>query len=218
MNNKEHKTSKDWTTVTSLYLGIASIFLWEFSIVPILAVIFGVIGLLSGGKNEWKAWSGVVLGVVFLVVRMSVNHVDNRVVDTTSNSNIRQTYAVPQTQTAPESTTAIPAYAPLAPVYKNGSYYAFFLQNKDMAFRTAQVSARYTDAGVGSLIHPENYVSFYINIPGNHVWVNCAPSNYYVAVPESLSKNELKIDPVMGIGMELIEQQQNQVSFVCVPK
>ncbi len=62
-----------------LWLGIASVFLFEFSIVPILAIIFSVIGIYNGiknGKQNWQAWIGLLLGIVYLVVRISMGHVD----------------------------------------------------------------------------------------------------------------------------------------------
>ena len=50
-NESQKKEKKEWTSITSLSLGIASIFLWEFSLIPILAVIFGGIGLVRDAKN-----------------------------------------------------------------------------------------------------------------------------------------------------------------------
>ena len=62
-----------------LWLGIASVFLFEFSIVPMLAIIFSVIGIYNGiksGKQNWQAWAGLLLGIVYLVVRISMGNID----------------------------------------------------------------------------------------------------------------------------------------------
>lgn len=60
---------KHWSSNASLWLGVISIFLWSFSIFPILAIIFGGVSLQKQGVN-WKAWAGLVLGVLYLMVRV----------------------------------------------------------------------------------------------------------------------------------------------------
>src|SRR5680860_294480 len=62
----------------SLWLGIASIFLWEFSIIPILAVVFGMIGFIRDKKN-WETWIGITLGIIFIIVRISNGYIDRGV-------------------------------------------------------------------------------------------------------------------------------------------
>lgn len=57
----------------SFVLGIVSVFLWEFSIFPILAIIFGVIGITKTKEPETgrgMAVVGIILGAVFLFVRI----------------------------------------------------------------------------------------------------------------------------------------------------
>lgn len=71
MNNEQlYKEEKHWSSIVSLCLGIASIFLWEFSIIPILAIIFGVTGLVRS-RNKWNAGIGLALGIIFLIARIA---------------------------------------------------------------------------------------------------------------------------------------------------
>lgn len=102
MTNEHHKSdlNKDWASVTSLCFGVASIFLFEFSIVPIMAIIFGIIGLGNSGEKKYKALAGLVLGVIFLLVRISQGHIDRSVVNIPSNDNPRQTSTIPTPQTS----------------------------------------------------------------------------------------------------------------------
>lgn len=76
MNNQNHKPKRDWTPTASIYFGIASVFLWEFSIIPILAVVFGVIAIIGGTQNKWKTLIGIALGIIFLVLRISHGYID----------------------------------------------------------------------------------------------------------------------------------------------
>lgn len=56
--------------VTSLVLGIVSILLWFFVVIPLLAVIFGIIGLSTFDnkrqKNKSFGYAGLILGLFFL--------------------------------------------------------------------------------------------------------------------------------------------------------
>ncbi|MDO8514230.1 MAG: CAP domain-containing protein [bacterium] len=99
MNNEQQHTDKrEWLSITSLCLGIASIFLWEFSLIPILAIIFGGIGLIRDTK-KWKAGIGLALGIVFLVVRISQGHMDGIFSNIySSNNNTQQTSSAPTPQ------------------------------------------------------------------------------------------------------------------------
>lgn len=100
--------------------------------------------------------------------------------------------------------------------YKEGSYKAFFVQNSDMPFRQASVSAVSLVDG-SNLKPPEDYVRFYINIPGSHVWVNCAKDNYSIVDIESPQLKELELDDkTMGIGL-VLNNKENKINFVCVP-
>lgn len=59
---------------SSFILGIVSVFFWEFSIFPILAIILGIIGFTKTKEPDtgrWMAITGTILGVVFLIVRIS---------------------------------------------------------------------------------------------------------------------------------------------------
>lgn len=83
-NMTEQKPKKDNVTTSSLVLGLLSVFLWEFSIIPILAIIFGAIGL-ARGKNKWQAGIGVALGVIFLIVRINQGYIDRGLIKTSSS-------------------------------------------------------------------------------------------------------------------------------------
>lgn len=65
------KTEKnEWVSKVSLGFGIASVFLWSFSILPILAIILGGVGLVRE-NNPWQSGIGLTLGIVFLIVRVA---------------------------------------------------------------------------------------------------------------------------------------------------
>jgi hypothetical protein len=78
-NFMEKKKKKDDLSVASFVLGIVSIFLWEFSIIPLLAVVFGVIGLKHYRDDEgdldvgskWMPIAGCILGILYLLVRIA---------------------------------------------------------------------------------------------------------------------------------------------------
>lgn len=69
------KEKSHWSSIVALTAGIASVFLWEFSLVPILAIVFGVVGLLRDRK-KWMSGAGLALGIVFLVLRFSHGYMD----------------------------------------------------------------------------------------------------------------------------------------------
>jgi hypothetical protein len=75
MDTNDKKAKMNWLATASLSLGVASIILWEFSIIPILAVGFGMISLFQK-KNVINATIGVALGIVFLIVRIGTGHID----------------------------------------------------------------------------------------------------------------------------------------------
>jgi hypothetical protein len=76
MNNEQRLgDERHWSSVASICFGIVSIFLWEFSIIPILAIVFGVIGLVRDEK-KWKAGIGIVLGIIFIAVRINHGYID----------------------------------------------------------------------------------------------------------------------------------------------
>jgi len=97
-NEQQYKDKKHWSSIASLWLGIASIFLWEFSIVPILAIIFGTIGLIRD-KKRWMAGIGLALGIIFLVIRINHGFIDRGFFSTSSkNNDTTQTSIVPPTK------------------------------------------------------------------------------------------------------------------------
>ncbi len=57
----------------SLALGVLSIFLWEFSIFPLGAIICGIAGIYTKESDTpvAKAVFGIILGAIFLVVRVA---------------------------------------------------------------------------------------------------------------------------------------------------
>ena len=75
----EYETStsvkKDGFAKVGLAFGILSIILWEFSIFPILAIVFSGLGISRTIKKQDAGLSmaifGIVLGVIFLIVRIS---------------------------------------------------------------------------------------------------------------------------------------------------
>ena len=60
---------------TSFGFGIASVFLYQIGILPLIGIVLGVIGLSTfkeaTQKNKWMAITGLVLGVVFLIMATS---------------------------------------------------------------------------------------------------------------------------------------------------
>jgi len=58
----------------SFALGLIAIPLWAFSIFPLLALVFGVISLSRtkhGDSGRWMAITGLVLGIVYSMIRIS---------------------------------------------------------------------------------------------------------------------------------------------------
>ena len=68
---KEEKKS-DWVAWVSAWLGALSIVLWEFSIIPILAVVFSVVAIIRlKGEVPWYVFLALVLGIIFLFVSIA---------------------------------------------------------------------------------------------------------------------------------------------------
>jgi len=86
MTNKQSENLKNGLSIVSICLGIAAVFLWEFSVISILAIIFGIVGLIFN-KNKWTPGIGVVLGLIFLLVRISQGHIDRGFSVTQSENN-----------------------------------------------------------------------------------------------------------------------------------
>lgn len=92
----------------SLCLGIASIFLWEFSIIPILAVVFGMIGFIRDKKN-WEAWIGITLGIIFIIVRISSGYIDRGVsLNSSLNDGAAQISSEVQPSISPPTSLTLP--------------------------------------------------------------------------------------------------------------
>ena len=131
-NGSQKKEKKEWTSITSLCLGIASVFLWEFSIIPILAVIFGGVGLVRDA-NKWKAGVGLALGIIFVVVRIAHGHIDWGFYNVSPDNGAPQTSSAPTTQAPilPSSTVPTPTSAISNPDYlKDPSAYLVDYNNK----------------------------------------------------------------------------------------
>ncbi len=60
-----------------LWLGIASVFLAEFGIVPLLAIIFSFIGLGKAderdGAGRFRALFGLILGILYMFVNLHMH-------------------------------------------------------------------------------------------------------------------------------------------------
>ena len=60
--------------VAALIIGIVSIFSGEFTLIPVLAIIFGAIGVHKaaalGGRGRRKAWAGLILGIIYFIVSL----------------------------------------------------------------------------------------------------------------------------------------------------
>jgi hypothetical protein len=105
MENQQTKSNSDRIATIGLCLGIASIILWEFSIVPILAIILGVASLIRR-KTKWKAIVAIVLGIIFLLLRISHGYIGK---GTNSSNTIPQavvTPSQPHTKTQPNTPKA----------------------------------------------------------------------------------------------------------------
>lgn len=57
--------------VASFILGIISVFAYQIYILPILTIIFGIIGIANYReeyeKNKWMGVTGLILGILFLM-------------------------------------------------------------------------------------------------------------------------------------------------------
>jgi len=95
----DNKIKTDKSSIVSLCFGIASIFLWEFSIIPILAIGFGILAAFRTKNNQWQMWTGIILGLIFLFVRIGygpINHFYRGTsFDPSSNNGTTQTIAIP---------------------------------------------------------------------------------------------------------------------------
>jgi len=97
MTTDQKKNLAKGLSVASICLGIASIFLWEFSIISILAIIFGIVGLLFN-KNKWTPGIGLTLGIIFLLVRISQGHIDRGIPASVISNNNPQAIVTPLRQ------------------------------------------------------------------------------------------------------------------------
>lgn len=68
MNRFNTQHEKHWSSTASIWLGGLSVFLWDFSIIPVLAIVFGSVSLKEEGSN-WRAWVGIVLGVLYIMTK-----------------------------------------------------------------------------------------------------------------------------------------------------
>ena len=119
MENQQTKSNNNRIATIGLCLGVASIFLFEFSIFPILAVVLGIIAL-TRKQTKWKAITGITLGIIFLLVRISLGHID-RIIPGQMN-NLQET-------STEQATTA--SFTPSNPDYvKNPSGYLVDFDNK----------------------------------------------------------------------------------------
>ena len=61
--------------VASFSLGIASVFLFQIGILPLLGIVFGAIGLStyreSEHKNKWMATTGLSLSILYMLMSIS---------------------------------------------------------------------------------------------------------------------------------------------------
>lgn len=77
-----HRKRRYWRSDVSLWCGLGSVVLFPFSILQILAIVFGILALTQNKPprtvseaadyiySRWYAWAGIVLGVLFLIVRI----------------------------------------------------------------------------------------------------------------------------------------------------
>lgn len=77
MEEQQTKQGRDSSAhviaILSFVAGLLSIFLWEFFIFQIAALVLGIIGITRTDENNgrWMAITGTVLGAVFLLVSLS---------------------------------------------------------------------------------------------------------------------------------------------------
>ena len=69
-----NKIKTNTLSIVATWFGLVSIFLWDFSLIPILAIIFGIIAIFEIRREKTEgtpnAWTGIGLGVIFLIVRL----------------------------------------------------------------------------------------------------------------------------------------------------
>lgn len=85
-NEPIEKIKNNKSAVISLCFGVASVIFWEFSLIPILAIVFGVVGLIRD-KKKWLAGIGIALGIIFLVVRIGHGSINGGIFSNLSLSN-----------------------------------------------------------------------------------------------------------------------------------
>jgi len=63
------KKQTTWPHITSMCLGLASIFFWELSLIPILAIAFGAYALTINKEGKTgAAIIGIILGILYVIV------------------------------------------------------------------------------------------------------------------------------------------------------
>jgi len=76
LKNNKKEQEKDIVAIWSFVLGIASIFLASIGIIPIFAIILGIIGLNRTKDKEnsgrWMAVTGLILGILYTLVYMNI--------------------------------------------------------------------------------------------------------------------------------------------------
>jgi hypothetical protein len=102
-----------WAPIVSLCLGIASIILWELSIIPILAIIFGIVGLMKASEKKWMSGLGLVLGIAYLAVRLTHGHSEGIFMSTAPQEASSQTAS--PVQQMPQQGTLLPTSGTVSP-------------------------------------------------------------------------------------------------------
>lgn len=63
---------KNRFATASFYFGIASVFLYQIGIIPLLGIVLGVIGLITFKsplqQNRWMAISGMIISLIFMIM------------------------------------------------------------------------------------------------------------------------------------------------------
>ena len=94
MSNEQYKVKANLSSFLSLCLGIVSVFLWEISIIPILAIVLGIIGLIRD-KKKLVAGIGLALGIIFIIVRFTHGYIDRGFLNTPLTDNALQESTMP---------------------------------------------------------------------------------------------------------------------------
>lgn len=169
------KTNK--SAIVSLCLGIASVFLWEFSIIPILAIVFGIIGLIRNEK-KWNAIIGIVLGVVFIIVRISYGHVDWGFTNSSLSNNTQQSSTTFSPQT-PQSSPSISYDPPTCSI-------SFTPRVVELG---SFVTSTYSRTGIITSISSKGTGDFSLTMNGNPVYGNALESQCTNPISTSYSGN-----------------------------